>query len=260
MTIVDQFTTAYAGAGMASPELLPARLARACAEVLPVAGVGISLFGTSGMRIPVGASDDGAAIAERLQFTAAEGPCLDAHALSRSVLATESLIAQRWPEFHAGLVTRTPFRAVAAIPWPHALKGAGTVDLLFHHSEDLAKLDISEADAVVGQVEHLMETQSDVEFSLLGPGPAWLSGPAANSRNAVFIAMGILNVALEVSAPDALAVLRAGLRDQPHRRRHRPGHREPADHHRRAADAVQRLSGFATDLPKGSNRCGPAGQ
>jgi hypothetical protein len=103
---------------VARPELLPVRLARACIRVLPVAGVGISMFGTEGIRIPIGASDEDAANAERLQFTAAEGPCLDAHALARSVLATETLIAhrsvlatetliaQRWPDFHAGLLAR----------------------------------------------------------------------------------------------------------------------------------------------------------
>jgi hypothetical protein len=167
------------------------------------------MFGTSGMRIPVGASDDGAAIAERLQFTAAEGPCLDAHALSRSVLATETLIAQRWPAFYSGLIAGTPFRAIAAIPWPNRLKGAGTVDLLFHRSLDLADLDLAQADTVVAQVERILDTESVIQFSLLDPGPAWLSGPSANSRNAVFIAMGFLNVALEVSTPDALALLRA---------------------------------------------------
>lgn len=156
----------------------------------------------------MGASDDGAAVAERLQFTAAQGPCLDAHAFARPVLATETVIAQRWPIFHAELVSRTAFRAVAAIPWPDALKGAGTVDLMFHRSADLTALDVDEADAVVAEVEHILNTESVLEFSLLGPGPAWLAGPTANSRNAVFIAMGILNVALEVSTPDALALLR----------------------------------------------------
>jgi len=105
-------------------------------------------------------------------------------------------------------VTRTPFRAVAAIPWPTTLKGAGTVDLLLHHSRDLTDLDISQVDEVIAQVEHTLISASVVEFSLLGPGPAWLAGPAANSRNAVLIAMGMLNVALEVSTPDALALLR----------------------------------------------------
>jgi hypothetical protein len=212
VTVTEEFRAAYAdpgvAAGVARPELLPVRLARACTRVLPVAGVGISMFGSDGIRIPVGASDDEAAIAERLQFTAAEGPCLDAHALARSVLATETLIAQRWPDFHAGLMSRTPFRAVAAFPWPDTLKGAGTVDLLFHHSSELADLDIGRADEVIAQVELTLHTESVVEFSPLGSGPAWLAGPAANSRNSVFIAMGMLNVALEVTAPDALALLR----------------------------------------------------
>jgi hypothetical protein len=208
--IADEFTTAYAAAAaeMPAPELLAVRLARACARVLPVAGVGISMFGSDGTRIPVGASDDDASIAERLQFTAAEGPCLDAHALARSVLATETLIEQRWPDFYTGLVARTPFRAIAAIPWPNTLKGAGTVDLHFRHSRDLADLDIGRADAVIARVEHTLLSESVVEVSPLGPGPAWLAGPAANSRNAVFIAMGMLNVALDVSTPDALALLR----------------------------------------------------
>ncbi len=212
MTIADDFAAAYraaaAGSEAARPELLPVRLARACAQVLPVAGVGLSMFGTQGIRVPVGATDDDAAIAERLQFTAAEGPCLDAHALARSVLATETLIAQRWPDFYTGLVASTPFRAVAAIPWPTILRGAGTVDLLFHHSRDLAHLDFKKADEVIGLMERTLDQDSVIEFSALGPGPAWLTGPAANSRNAVFIAMGMLNVALEVSTPDALALLR----------------------------------------------------
>ena len=212
MTMSEEFSAAYADAevvqGAARPELLPVRLARACQRVLPVAGVGISMFGTDEIRIPIGASDDDAAVAERLQFTAAEGPCLDSHALARSVLATESFIAQRWPDFYSGLVARTPFRAIAAIPWPATLKGAGTVDLLFHRSRDLADLDFSQVDEVIAEVEHTLNTDSVIDFSALGPGPAWLAGPTANSRNAVFIAMGMLNVALEVNAPDALALLR----------------------------------------------------
>ena len=210
MTIAEDFAAAYAAAAaeVPRPELLPVRLARTCAQVLPVAGVGISMFGSNGIRIPAGASDDDAAAAERLQFTAAEGPCLDAHALGRTVLATETLIAGRWPDFYTGLVARTPFRAVAAVPWSTTLKGAGTVDLLFQHSRDLADLDFAAADEVIAQVEHTLHSESVIEFSPLGPGPAWLAGPAANSRNAVFIAMGMLNVALDVSSPDALALLR----------------------------------------------------
>ena len=209
MTIDEEFTAAYSAVtGVDRPELLPVRLAQACTRVLPVSGVGISLFGSDRIRIPVGASDDAAAIAERLQFTAAEGPCLDAHTLARPVLATETFIARQWPDFYTGLMARTPFRAVAAIPWPSALRGAGTVDLMFHHSRDLADLDFTEADDVVRRVEHTLASDSVIEFFPAGPGPAWLAGPTATSRNAVFIAMGMLNVALDVSTPDALALLR----------------------------------------------------
>ena len=211
MLIAERFTAAYDdfGAGAwAGPELLPVRLAKACAKVLPVAGAGISMFGSSELRIPVGASDNAAATAERLQFTAGEGPCLEAHALSRSVQATESLMAQRWPQFYTELLASTPFRAITAIPFLHELKGAGTVDLLFHSSADMAELDIAAADAVIAQLEHLLRTGSAPEFSQLGTGPAWLSSPSADSRNTVLIAMGFLNVALEVSTADALALLR----------------------------------------------------
>lgn len=210
MTITEDFTAAYRATEgeLPEPELLPVRLARACAQVLPVAGVGISMFSTGGIRIPVGATDDDAAVAERLQFTAAEGPCLDAHALARPILATETLIARQWPDFYAGLVTKTPFRAVAGIPWPQRLKGAGTVDLMFHHSRDLADLDFLSAHAVIARVEQTLDTESVIQFSALGPGPAWLAGPSANSRNAVFIAMGMLNVSLNIATADALALLR----------------------------------------------------
>src|SRR4051794_3898045 len=93
VAIGDDFDVAMALLGadaVVEPELLPNRLATACAAVLPVDGVGICLFDSTGIRIPVGASDDVVASAERLQFTAAQGPCLDAHSGGRSLIATES--------------------------------------------------------------------------------------------------------------------------------------------------------------------------
>ena len=57
----------------AGPVLLPTRLSRPCVEELPVVGAGLSLFSAPTMRIPVGAGDDTADAAERLQFTVAQG-------------------------------------------------------------------------------------------------------------------------------------------------------------------------------------------
>jgi hypothetical protein len=194
--------------GSAGSELLPSRLAAACTEVLPVAGVGISLFGSSGVRIPVGASSGDAATAERLQFTAAQGPCLDAHTSARPVLATESLIAYRWPLFHAGLVSRTPFRAVTAVPMTGLLTGLGTVDLFFRRSSDLAVLDMTDAGAVVTELVRCLAADG-VFRAAANPWPVWLDGPLSAPRSAVFIAMGMLNVALGLASQDALALLRA---------------------------------------------------
>jgi hypothetical protein len=75
------------------PELLPTRLMKAAAAVLPVAAAGISIFISSGHRVPLGASDDTAALAERLQFTSGEGPCLSAHATNRATWVTNAQMA-----------------------------------------------------------------------------------------------------------------------------------------------------------------------
>ena len=58
---------------------MPIRLTKACVQVLPITGAGLSLFSAPTMRIPIGASDDTATAAERAQFTVAQGPCFDAH-------------------------------------------------------------------------------------------------------------------------------------------------------------------------------------
>ena len=66
----ERFDKALASspADLAGPELLPARLARACAAALGVDGAGLSLH-VGVLRTPIGASDAQTAHAERLQFT-----------------------------------------------------------------------------------------------------------------------------------------------------------------------------------------------
>src|SRR3954451_15797495 len=64
---------------MVDPSQMGSRLAWACAQVLPVSGAGISLLSDPLVKVPIGASDDLAANAERFQFTAGAGPCFEAH-------------------------------------------------------------------------------------------------------------------------------------------------------------------------------------
>jgi hypothetical protein len=84
--------------------LLPARLANACALVLPAAGVGI-MFGEH----------------------------------------------------------------VAAIPRPHTLTDASTVDLLFHHSRAQADLDFAMADEAIAQVKQTLDKRERRRVSRWAP-------------------------------------------------------------------------------------------
>jgi len=77
MSIAGRFEEALTSVtedGLDGPELLPTRLSRAITKMLPVDGAGISLSGVDGRRIPLGASSEDAAVAERLQFTVGAGP------------------------------------------------------------------------------------------------------------------------------------------------------------------------------------------
>jgi hypothetical protein len=160
-------------------DLLPERLAWACAEVLPVDGAGISLCASSDRRLPLGASDPASAEAERLQFTVGEVPCLTSHATGDIVIAGAATMRIRWPGYYDTRVTHTPIRGTISLPLRDELHGIGALDLY-----------------VVPPRE-------------VGAGPAWLDASAAERRSAVWQAIGFVNSALGVPSPDALALLRA---------------------------------------------------
>jgi len=192
------------------PELLPSRLMRACAQVLPVTAAGISFFPGYHRRVPLGASDDDAVLAERLQFTVGEGPCLTAHGKDRAVLATAEILAQRWPAFHSELVLKTPYRAILSLPIDNdEFDGDAAVDLYFtdpHPGITGAVLeDIQNATDMVGSslAAHLgLVDASSAE-------PVWLTTGGARARSQVWTAMGMINVALHLGPADSLAMLRS---------------------------------------------------
>ncbi len=212
--ITEEFRTAYAQLrerAVAGPELLPTRLAKACTRVLPIAGAGISMFTAPTMRIPIGASDDTATIAERLQFTVAQGPCIDAHHTGQRVVATEPVIAERWPVFHDRLITHTPVRGIVAVPLGDGLSGIGALDLYCHRSADVAAIDPADVDAIAGHITTLVHEQlfPDLRNGPFWDGPRWLNNPSITGRGYVLMAMGVASVALALPLADALAILRA---------------------------------------------------
>lgn len=193
---------------MIGPELLPTRLMRACAAVLPVDAAGLSIFTKFGHRVPLGASDDTAALAERLQFTTGQGPCLTAHDQDRAVLATGVVMADRWPVFSNELLARTPYRSILSFPIDgHGWGGDAALDLYFRQPhpvlQEAALDDLQEVTDLIGD---LLVTGAEVP----GPGtePAWLDNDAVTARSQVWIAVGMINVALRLNTLDALATLR----------------------------------------------------
>ena len=212
MTIAGRFGAALEDAtdpGLAGPELLPVRLARACARTLGVDDAGLSLVDASQQRVPLGASSEIAEVAERLQFTVGAGPCMTAQETRQPGFAGEEDLRRRWPVFTELLVGSTPFRAVVALPLQPALAGAGAIDLYFRTSAEVLDLEVFEALAVGELVTSALSEAAVWSDWSPAEGPEWLQGPVPQRRAAVWEAMGKLSVDLEASAPEALTLLRA---------------------------------------------------
>lgn len=212
MTIAGRFADALHGASdadLVGPELLPVRLARACARMLPVDGAGLSILDAAQQRVPLGASSPQAEVAERLQFTVGDGPCMTAADTQQPVFAVDDDLGRRWPVFANLLREATPYRAVVALPLQPALTGFGAIDLYFERPDAVLDLDVFEAIAVGELVSSALSEASVWSSWSAGRGPEWLHGPAPLRRAAVWEAMGKVGVELEIGTPDALVRLRA---------------------------------------------------
>lgn len=191
-----------------APEMLPTRLTRACADVLPVAGAGMALF-AGAIRVPLGASDAAAADAERLQFTTGEGPCIHAHLTASTVQVDEAEMAVRWPLFHAELLSKTKVRSIIAVPLGEPLTGLGTVDLFFLDPREAFFTDLHDVAAVVNRMATMLIDGVPLPTPALPEltPPGWLSRPL-EWRSEVVVAVGMLNAALDLTSRQALDVLR----------------------------------------------------
>lgn len=212
MDIEQEFGSALAGEWArdgAAPELLPVQLSRAAAAALGADGVGLSVHDTAGLSTPLGASDEAATTAERLQFTAGAGPCAFAARSGRPVFAPEGQLRDRWPAFHDLLVSHTAFRSVVALPLPGDLRGSGGMDLYLTHPGGLVTSDAVDALCVAELVsDHLGSAAAWSEWTEVET-PAWTDTGAARQRARVWMATGMVSLALQLETADALAVLRS---------------------------------------------------
>lgn len=195
------------------PDLLPTRLTKVCAELLHADGAGLSLFDAD-FRLPLGGSDPTAALAERLQFTNGEGPCLDAGRARRMIVADEAHISAVWPTFAADLFERTPFTAIIGLPVTTTDGSSGALDLFFRDSARLPDVSLVDATTITEQITEAMAIVEAVgagasDWTVDEVRPVWLQTTPAHARGRVWIATGMAMSEFGAEASDALALLRS---------------------------------------------------
>jgi hypothetical protein len=211
--VASEFWNALAGANSGDAiDQLPTALTRAGLAVLPADGIGLSAVNDH-FRVPLGASDDEAIAAERLQFTVGEGPCLQALRDRAEVRVSDADMQRRWPAFYDELTRRTPYRSVASLPLSITPTLAGAIDLYFEHPTGAFTVDLTLAAAIAEEiVTALRATSTPTVPSTHKAGvllPAWLYSPTASGRLRTWIAAGVIMARLGLNAPNAVARIRA---------------------------------------------------
>lgn len=217
--VASAFRSAWRGAddpATASVEMLPARLAKACTAVLPVDGAGLSLHQIE-FRVPIGASDEMATLAERLQFTQGEGPCMQSAHTRRNVAVDAAEMEDRWPSFADELFRHTPYRAIASLPIAITPRTFAALDLYGVDVASVSALSLADVTAVTEQVAEALAAavgaSSQVERSDVDDDeallPSWLDVEPARDRTYVWVAMGMVMSQFHVTATDSVALLRS---------------------------------------------------
>ncbi len=186
---------------------LPERLVRACAQALPVTGVGMVLMTDNGPAGTVASTDGPAATMEELQYTLGEGPCVESSRTGRPVLQPDLATSgpARWPGFSAGALD-AGIRAIFALPLRVGAIRLGVLDLYRDLPGALTDGELTEAlsfaDAATTILLHLQAQDSPdgSESGLIR---------VIEDRAEVHQATGMIAVQVGVSLAQALVLLRA---------------------------------------------------
>ena len=188
------------------------RLCAACVQLLDVDGASISFVRGDSVQGTFGSSGPLTRVLDELQFTYGEGPCMDAVAQRRPVLAPDldAPGEDRWPALTRAVLGHG-ISAIFALPVAVASTPIGALDLYRRSSGPL------EGPAMTGGVWaaglaalpllDLMTSDTDWQRASEGQG-SW-EQLASLERVEVYQATGIIVAALEVTAADALVRLRA---------------------------------------------------
>ena len=187
---------------------LAERICQACVEGLDIDGAAMSLLTASVSRETLWATDPVAEMLEDLQFTLNEGACIEAASTGRPVLVPdlrEDTETARWPMFAAAVAEQTPVCALFALPLQWGAVNLGVLDLYRVLPGGLADR----------QRRDVLSAADTAALMLLGqrtdPGNGAGEGldQELGHRAEVHQATGMVLAQLGISAPDALARLRA---------------------------------------------------
>ncbi len=192
------------------------RLCRACVDLLEVDGASISLTLDVSNRGTFGASSALSHRVDALQFTAGEGPCLDAVALGRPVLVADldDPAERRWPAFTGGAVA-AGVHAVFALPVSLSRQRVGALDLYRGRPGALGAPALA-GGLLAAELAALPLLDVIAEHAAATAGPATDRRPedgwgqlASLERVEVYQATGMIMGALDVDPVEALVRLRA---------------------------------------------------
>jgi hypothetical protein len=186
-------------------DLPPDRVAHAVRRVLGLPGAGIVMMDRL-VRLPVAASGPYVPEAEQVQVTLGHGPCMTAAALNEPLVSSEAELVERWPMYHAGLVSRTPFRSTLTLPLARADGHVfAALDAYGTDPELDLRQPLAVVQAAVGPIVAmlLLGALTEDEHLLVWPATEQL-----RQRQQVWLAVGMVVEAARITDLDALAILR----------------------------------------------------
>ncbi|MBG0560820.1 GAF and ANTAR domain-containing protein [Actinoplanes sp. NEAU-A11] len=183
------------------------RICVASAEALSASGAGISVMTADGTRGVCATSDPVSERVEELQYVLGEGPCIDAFAARRPVLAADLSDAAtfQWPVY-APAAQDDGVCAVFAFPLQVGAARLGVMDIFRDHVGRLTGTELQTAFTfAVVTVEALLDMQQN-GVARDGDDTAVLD---VGRRAELFQAQGMVMMQLGVSIGEALVRMRA---------------------------------------------------
>lgn len=187
------------------------RLCAACVQLLDVDGASISFVDGGAMQGTFGSSGQLSRTLDELQFTYGQGPCLDAVAERRPILAPylDSPDEGRWPALTQAFLGHG-IQAVFALPVTVASTPIGALDLYRRSGGALDDMGMNGGMWAAGlaALPLLDLMASDTDWQMAADGEGSWDQLASLERVEVYQATGMIVAALGVTPADALVRLR----------------------------------------------------